>query len=195
MTTTLTTPQTDRRRIPGEAGIWIFIFGDMAVFAVCFLVLALTYAHDPAAYIAAQGSLHLAAGAVNTVVLVTSSLSIALALRAARGGRARTATRLVSATMSGGVLFVAVKVVEYADLLAAGHTARSAPFFLYFFCFTGLHLFHVLVGLAVLTGVRRIVRRPALGAHEVSLVESGAGYWHMVDLLWLVLFALLYALG
>jgi nitric oxide reductase NorE protein len=183
------------RRTPGEAGVWIFILGDMLVFAVGFAVLATTYARDPAGYAAAQGALHLGVGAVNTVVLVTSSLTIALAVRAARAGEMRRSTRLVGATMAGGLVFVVLKAVEYADLLAAGHTARSAPFFTYFFCFTGLHLFHVLVGLAVLVGVRRIVRRPSPSGHELSLVESGAGYWHMVDLLWLVLFALLYALG
>jgi nitric oxide reductase NorE protein len=192
---------TDRRetspmpRIPGEAGIWVFVLGDMLVFAVCFVVLAATYARDHAAYAADQQTLHLGLGIVNTVVLVTSSLTMALAVRAARLARPRAAVRLVVATMAGAVVFVAVKAVEYTDLVAGGHTARSDDFFLYYFTFTGLHLLHVVIGLCVLGGVLRIVRRPALGRSELSLVESGASYWHMVDLLWLVLFGLLYTLG
>ncbi|MCD2194604.1 cytochrome c oxidase subunit 3 [Actinomycetospora endophytica] len=182
-------------RTPGETGIWIFVLGDMVVFAVCFVVLAVTYAHDRAAYAADQQALHLGLGIVNTVVLVTTSLTMALAVRAARLARPRTAVRLVVATMAGAVVFAAVKVVEYTDLVVAGHTARSDDFFLYYFCFTGLHLLHVVIGLAVLGGVLRIVRRPVLGRADLSLVESGASYWHMVDLLWLVLFGLLYTLG
>jgi nitric oxide reductase NorE protein len=182
-------------RVPGEAGIWVFVLGDMVVFAVCFVVLATVYAHDRAAYAADQAALHLGLGIVNTVVLVTSSLTMALAARAARSGRSRTAVRLVVATMAGAVVFVLVKVVEYTDLGLAGHTPRSDDFFLYYFCFTGLHLLHVVIGLGVLGGVLRIVRRPVLTEHDRRLVESGASYWHMVDLLWLVLFGLLYTLG
>jgi nitric oxide reductase NorE protein len=192
---------TDRRetppspRIPGEAGIWIFVLGDMVVFAVCFVVLALTYAHDRVAYALDQQALHVSLGIVNTVVLVTTSLTMALAVRAARLGSPGAAVRLVLATMAGAVVFVAVKVVEYSELVAAGHTPRSDDFFLYYFTFTGLHLLHVVIGLCVLGGVLRIVRRPVLGEHDRRLVESGASYWHMVDLLWLVLFGLLYTLG
>lgn len=182
-------------RVPGEAGIWIFVLGDMVVFAVCFVVLATVYARDHAAYAADQQALHLSLGIVNTVVLVTSSLTMALAVRAARLARPRAAARFVVATMAGAVLFIAVKAVEYTDLVTAGHTARSDDFFLYYFCFTGLHLLHVVIGLCVLAGVLRIVRRPVLGEHDRRLVETGASYWHMVDLLWLVLFGLLYTLG
>lgn len=185
----------DGEHMPGEAGIWVFVLGDMVVFAVCFAVLALVHAQDPAGYAASQDVLHLWLGVANTVVLVTSSLTMALAVHAARAGRPRRAASLVLATMAGAVVFVAVKAVEYTDLVAAGHTARSSDFFLYYFCFTGLHLLHVVIGLAVLGGVLRIVRRPAPSRHELGLVESGAGYWHMVDLLWLVLFGLLYTLG
>lgn len=182
-------------RVPGEVGIWVFVLGDMVVFAVCFVVLATVYARDRAGYLDDQQALHLGLGIVNTVVLLTSSLTMALAVRAARLSHRRTAARLVVATMVGAVVFVALKAVEYTDLVAGGHTARSGDFFLYYFCFTGLHLLHVVIGLCVLGGVLRIVRRPVLGEHDRRLVETGASYWHMVDLLWLVLFGLLYTLG
>lgn len=182
-------------RVPGEVGIWIFVLGDMVVFAVCFVVLATVYGRDHTAYVADQRALHLLMGIVNTVVLVTSSLTMALAVRATRLARPRAVPRFVVAAMAGAVVFIAVRAVEYTDLLSGGHAARSDDFVLYYFCLTGLHLLHVVIGLCVLGGVLRIVRWPALGEHDRRLVETGASYWHMVDLLWLVLFGLLYTLG
>lgn len=179
-------------RIPGEPGLWLFVLGDMAVFAVCFGVLAWVGRGDPVLYATASSRLHVELGAVNTVVLLTGSLTVALAVRTARAGARDRAARLVLLTIGGALVFVGIKVTEYALLLAEGLTPRTNDVWLYYYGFTGLHLAHVTIGLVVLAGVLRLVRRPAPDAHEVSLVECGAGYWHMVDLLWIVLFALLY---
>lgn len=184
------------RRIPGQAGVWVFILGDMVAFALMFGVLVVTQGDDPGLYEASQGELHVAVGAVNTAILLTSSLLIALAVRAARGPRPADAVRYVAGTVACALAFAAAKVYEYADLGSSGISARTNDFFLYYFTFTGIHLMHVAIGLAVLVGVLRLVRRPTpLSDREVTLVETGTSYWHMVDLLWIVLFALLYLLG
>lgn len=185
------------RRIPGEAGVWLFILGDMVAFALMFGVLVWTEADDPALYAAGQSELTIAIGVVNTLILLTSSLVVALAVRAARGPQAARAAPLLAGAMGCAVAFATLKAVEYIALASDDVTGRSGDFFTYYFTFTGIHLLHVTIGLVVLTAVRRMVRRSrgALDGHEMSLVESGASYWHMVDLLWIVLFALLYLHG
>ena len=180
------------RRTPGEGGVWVFVLGDMCVFAAVFGVLLWQRGQDPAMYAAGQAELHVGLGALNTVVLLTSSLLVALGVRAARAGDHRTAPRLLAGAAGCAVAFAALKAVEYTDLATSGHGPGTTTFFASYFTFTGLHLLHVAFGLAVLLGVVRIARRPGLDDHDVTMLESGTSYWHMVDLLWLVLFALLY---
>lgn len=186
------------RRIPGETGVWVFVLGDMAVFAVCFAILTVIRGRDPEAYVTSVSRLHLGIGVVNTLVLLTTSLTLALAVRAARDGHTGPGTaapRLVAATVAGAALFAALKITEYVLLVSAGDTPRTDDVLAAYFAFTGLHLLHVAIGLAVLGGVLRVVWRRALGVRDRMMVENGAAYWHMVDLLWLVLFALLYLTG
>ncbi|HYF26232.1 MAG TPA: cytochrome c oxidase subunit 3 [Baekduia sp.] len=189
-------PAAERgRRIPGEAGVWVFILGDMLVFAVLFGVLVATQADDPALYERSQNELHVGLGALNTAWLLTSSLAVALGVRAARAQDGGAAARLFLAAVGCAIAFIAFKAVEYADLLGAGHGARENDFFQYFYCATGLHLLHVAIGIGVLGAAIRLVRRPPLSSRDLGAVESCTSYWHMVDLLWIVLFALLYLLG
>lgn len=186
---------TAERRMPGETGVWVFVLGDMLAFAVFFTVLVWQQRHDPAAYATGQDALHVGLGIVNTIVLLTSSLAVAAGVRLARSPRPAAAIPLFRAAIASGALFVAVKAVEWTDLASNGHGMRDGGFETYYFAFTGIHLLHVLIGMAALAGVLRIVRRDVPTAHDRALVESGATYWHMVDLLWIVLFALLYLLG
>lgn len=184
-----------RRRVPGESGIWMFVLGDMLAFAVVFGTLIVTKTDDPGLYERSQSSLHIGLGILNTVVLLSSSLAIALAVRAARGGEPEKAARLVWAALGCAGVFIVSKGVEYGDLFSADVGWHTNDFFMYFFVSTGLHLLHVVVGIAVLGGVLRILRRPVLDARDLVAIENGTTYWHMVDLLWVVLFALLYLLG
>jgi nitric oxide reductase NorE protein len=188
-------PAADARRTPGEGGIWVFILADMTVFALMFGALVLLQADDPARYELGQDHLHVGVGVANTIVLLGSSLAVALAVRHARAGALAPARRLFSVAFGCALLFWALKLYEYTSLGGDGVSARENEFFLYYFSFTGVHLLHVTLGLAGLAGVIRLTRRPVLSDHERSLVETGASYWHMVDLLWIVLFALLYLYG
>lgn len=185
------------RRNPGEGGVWFFILGDMCAFALMFGILVRLQAQHSGLYEAGQSELHVEFGVANTVVLLVSSLAVALGVRAARGPDPRTATRFFLFSIGCAVLFAAFKVVEWSDLASSDASAHDSEFFLYYFTFTGLHLLHVVIGVACLYGVIRVTRgrTEPLEPGRVSLVESGASYWHMVDLLWVVLFALLYLLG
>lgn len=184
------------RRIPGEQGTWVFLFGDMLVFAVFFGTFLVERASAPEAFDAGRQTLHLGVGVLNTLVLLTSSLCVVMFLGALRAGAPAVATRAVAAALGFGVLFVALKIYEYISLVSAGHGPGAGDFHLYYFILTGLHLFHVCVGLAVLvlllTQARRIGRSGPITPNRLALIEGGGCFWHLVDLLWIVLFPLLY---
>ena len=184
--------QHDGRRIPGEGGTWVFLFGDMLVFGAFFVTFLVERAAFPEAFDVARATLHIGVGVLNTLVLLTSSLLVVLALNAMRAGVRSIATRAVAVAIAFGLVFIALKVFEYVSLGTAGHGPGSNPFYLYYFILTGLHLFHVCLGLAALTFVLTQTRRTELSPNRTALVESGACFWHLVDLLWIFLFALLY---
>jgi nitric oxide reductase NorE protein len=115
-------------------------------------------------------------------------------MRAARRHFDRMSSRMFALAIVCGLAFVFNKFLEYRDELSAGHTPTSNDFFTYFFVFTGIHLFHLLLGLVALVIMFRISRTPILDARDMRNLEAGASYWHLIDLLWIVLFALLYLL-
>ena len=180
------------RHLPGEEGIWLFILGDMMVFALFFLTFVYYRSTDVETYVTAQRGLNEGLGLLNTLFLLTSSWFVALAIRAVRKGRSVSASWLIAAAMFCGLMFVVVKIIEYREKFAAGITVLTNEFFMFYFMFTAIHLIHVVIGLGVLTYLRLLSRRPVAAAGDIRAFESGAAFWHLVDLLWVVLFALLY---
>jgi nitric oxide reductase NorE protein len=189
---TATAAPPHEKRVPGESGTWVFLFGDMLVFGAFFVTFLVERATAPEVFDAARTTLHVGVGVTNTLVLLTSSLLVVLALNAMRVGAAPIATRAVAAAIVCGLAFIALKVFEYISLAAAGHGPGANDFYLYYFILTGLHLFHVCLGLGALSFVLTQTRRTELSPTRTALVEGGACFWHLVDLLWIFLFALLY---
>jgi nitric oxide reductase NorE protein len=180
------------RRIPGEEGIWVFVLGDMTVFAVFFATFMYSRGKNPDTFARDHASLNVALGTVNTVLLLTSSLFVVLAVQRVLTGAHRSAPRLFSAALACGLGFVVVKAVEWSHLFGEGKTVGSGEFYSYYFMFTGIHLAHVLIGCAVLSRLIVMTRQPELTRRAPMLCEAGGIFWHMVDLLWVVLFALFY---
>lgn len=180
------------RHLPGEVGVWVFIFGDMCVFAVLFATFLMYRARDPGLYNQSQKALDQDIGAANTVLLLTSSLLVFTAVCAVRRRHSGLATRLVAGAIACGLGFSALKYVEYSEKITHGLTPATNEFFMYYFVLTGLHWFHLLVGLAVLTGLLFLARKRELNDKQLAFFEGGACFWHMVDLLWIILFPLLY---
>jgi len=176
--------------VPGDVSLWVFVLGDMVIFGAYFIIFMVYRGHEQATFLAGERHLSLASGAVNTLLLLTSSRFAALAVQAAQAGGGRRARRLVGWAALCGCGFLLVKAHEWYSLVSAGLTVQRSNFYMFYYAFTGVHLFHVLAGLIVLGVMRAELRRPQ-GA-RIRLVESCAIYWHMVDLLWIVLFALLY---
>lgn len=181
-----------RRRIPGEEGIWVFVLVDMTVFAMFFATFMYARGHNHEAFVRGHGSLSVVLGTVNTVLLLTSSLVVAIAVQYVLSGRHRKVPMHLGAALACGLGFIAVKALEWTHLLMAGKPSVAHEYFAYYFVFTGVHLFHVGLGVCVLIGLIVLTRRPALSGRQLILCEAGGIFWHMVDLLWVVLFALFY---
>lgn len=178
--------------VPGEPGVWIFLFGDMVVFGVFFATFMYQRAQAPELFDASRHTLNIAIGLTNTLVLLTSSLLVVTAVRAIRLSQRGAAQLMLAGALVCGLIFIGLKAVEYTGKVTAGHVPTQNNFYLYFFILTGLHLFHVLIGVGVLILLMTQARRRNLTATRMAVVEGGGCFWHLVDLLWIVLFALLY---
>jgi nitric oxide reductase NorE protein len=182
------------RWVPGEVGIWGFILTDMTGFGVYFLVVAYQRTQQPEVFAHGRQLTNLWAGVLNTFLLLTASFFVALAVHHVRQGRPAAGRGMLLGTGICGTGFVVNKYFEWGAELAAGHNPLSDNFFQLYYVLTGIHLLHVLVALAV--GVYlwrmagRVRNRPT--ARQLRFIENGASYWHMVDLIWLGLFALFY---
>lgn len=179
-------------RIPGEPGVWVFLICEMAVFTALFGVIAYTASHSRTTFASAQQVLSAPLGLINTCVLIAGSVLVMRAIADVQAGRYSQAVRLMSAAMACGVTFAVIKGIEYASVLHHGMWIHTNIFWLLFFAVTGAHLLHVFVGVTVLGLARRSVARGLPGSRDRDLFLSAACYWHLVDLLWLVLFPLFY---
>lgn len=178
--------------LPGEQGVWIFIIGDMLMFGLLFLTFAVYRGDDLALYRVSSAELNQGIGLINTLLLLTSSWFVAMAVHAFRADRRSRAGLLLSLAMLCGLGFIAMKVVEYAQKIGAGITIATNDFFMFYFMFTGIHLIHVLIGMVVLICLLVVTRKPEAGQGDLLALEGGGAFWHLVDLLWIVLFALFY---
>jgi nitric oxide reductase NorE protein len=178
--------------LPGDIAMWVMVLGDFVFFGAYFIIFMVHRAMAPELFLQSQQHLNLTIGVINTLVLLTSSWFIVRSVATARSGDYKGAVRLTYLGGACGVLFIAIKAYEWSTKVAAGHTMPANEFFLFYYMLTGVHLFHVGLGLLILGIVVRELRNPR--KRRVSMVESGATYWHMVDLLWIVIFGLLYVM-
>ncbi|WP_306754311.1 cytochrome c oxidase subunit 3 [Paracoccus actinidiae] len=172
--------------LPGELIMWILIGSEILVFAAGVTAMSAMRLTDPAGFADAQAMLDGRMAALNTVVLVTSGLFAARAERAAAGGDKRGARRGLMLAALGGMIFLVVKGMEYAHDLSLGIGIDTHPFFTFYFLLTGFHAAHVIAGVAVLALVA-IRARP-------EPVQAGAMFWHMVDLVWVLILPPIYLL-
>lgn len=179
-----------RGHVPGEASMWFFVIGDLLIFGVYFVGYMYFRGQNHQLFLASQAQLNVDIGAINTVVLLTSSLFVALGTAAARAGNAAAGLRGFCIALAFGAAFPLLKMVEWIPEIRSGLTPGKNLFFMYYYVMTGMHLCHVALGLVIMCFVIRNLKTST--TPKISFVETGATYWHMVDVLWLVLFALLY---
>ncbi len=175
-----------------EDGVWLFVLGDLIVYSVLFVLYASAAASDPDGFSSGQALLSTPVAVVNTLVLLTSSWLVARAMWSVRARAFVPAVRFLQGARACALVFIGLKVTEYGLHVQQGYYLTSSDFLMYYYVLTGLHLVHVLVGTLVLTLMLRFVRSQEMSSHGLRGLGGGAVFWHLVDLLWLMLFPLLY---
>ena len=181
-------------RLRGDLGVWLVILLELLTFAILFVAFAFARTRELELFNASQATLNLQAGALNTVLLITGSWCVASAVRAVARNAQAVGARWLLAALACGAGFVAVKLAEFAQKLAAGLDIASNTFYMFYFFLTGFHFLHVAVGMMAIAYLWFKTRRGAYGRHNLHALETGAAFWHMVDLLWIVLFPLVYVM-
>jgi len=171
----------------GRLGMWWFLSSEIVTFGgvvVSYILLRLVHPD----WLHHSAHTLLSAGAINTVVLLTSSLTVVLAHRAAEHHDCCTARRFLSISFGLGVMFLCVKAFEYHHELSHGLTPRTAAFWGFYYTMTGLHGLHVIAGLIAMLYLILGARNPKV----LGRVAPVGLYWHFVDIVWIFLFPLLY---
>jgi nitric oxide reductase NorE protein len=194
MNDSVTSPIEESSGPPGDLAIWIFILAEMLVFGVLFVVYAFSRAQQVELFNASQLTLSRTAGAINTLVLITSSYCVVRAVSAIRQGLAKQCARWLSFAVLLGGVFVVVKLWEFREKYLAGITLDSNDFYTFYLTLTFFHFMHVLMGMIILGFVIAKAWRGGYGAHDYTGVHTGGSFWHMVDLLWIILFPLVYVM-
>jgi cytochrome c oxidase subunit 3 len=184
-------------------GMWVFLVTEIMFFGglfMAYLVYRMWFFHD-----FEEGSrlLNVTMGATNTIVLICSSLTMALAVRSAQLGRKAALLVNLALTMFFGSIFLVVKYFEYAEKFRLGHvpgvhfvgTNGEQIFFSLYFCLTGLHAIHMIVGLGLMSFIFVMSAKGKYTPEWYTPVEISGLYWHFVDIVWIFLFPLLYLIG
>ncbi|MDB5351489.1 MAG: cytochrome c oxidase subunit 3 family protein [Planctomycetota bacterium] len=185
-------------------GMWVFLVTEVMFFGGLFAAYAVYRYLDFPAFVAASRRLSVTLGAINTAVLLTSSLTMALAVRAVQLGRRRELVYLLLATISLGAVFLGIKAYEYYDdylhhLIPGSRFAFDGPFparvemfFVLYFFMTGLHAFHLIVGIIMVGIITFLAWRRRSVVQGTTQVELVGLYWHFIDLVWIFLYPMLY---
>ncbi len=188
-------------------GMWVFLITEIMFFGGLFASYAIYRSLYPEGFAVASRHLDYRLGALNTAVLICSSLTMALAVRSAQLGRSRALRLFLALTMALGVVFLGVKVIEYShkahEHLVPGpsfqfegpHARTAQLFFSFYFAMTGLHALHLVIGIGVLAVLWILAWRERFSPHYYTPVEVAGLYWHFVDVVWIYLFPLLYLIS
>ena len=189
-------------------GMWVFLVTEIMFFGGLFTAYLVYRYINPEGFAEASHHLNVTWGAVNTIVLIVSSLTMALAVRSAQiSAPPKTQVAWIGATMLLGATFLGVKAIEYYDKfthhLVPGpnfhwegkHPAPAEMFYSLYFCMTGLHAIHMVIGLGIMTVIGFMAWRRTFDADYYTPVEVAGLYWHFVDIVWIFLFPLLYLIG
>ncbi len=193
MENTQTYPQVQATP-PGDLAIWFFIYAELLAFGIFFVAYAFARAHNVELFNQSQQHLNRASGAINTLVLISSSYFVVRAVAAIRCGHAQPCARWLGAAIGLGGAFLAIKLFEFNAIFAAGISLSTNTFYMFYLSLTMFHFMHVILGMVILLAVMMKALGGGYSAVEHRGVETAASYWHMVDLLWIILFPLVYVI-
>ena len=199
--------EPEQQRESAKMGMWIFLLTEMLLFGGLFLAYSVYRAWHPDMFLNAHRFLDVHLGTLNTVVLIASSVTIALAIRNLQLSQSRKAAGLLIATLVLAAVFMVVKYFEYSHKIHLGQLpgkfytfdgiegTNPHIFFSIYFAMTGLHGIHVIGGMVAIGWMLRRTLRGDFSGEYFTPVELTGLYWHLVDLVWIFLFPLLYLIG
>ncbi len=182
----------ETRFVPGQPDMWAFVVFEAFLFTAYFAVYVFCRAQSPELFLQSQAHLDLRVGVFNTLVLLASSWFVARCVQAAREGSYRAAMTNAWLTMLFGFVFLVSKVREWATEITQGFTFTTDVFSSFYYFLTGLHFLHLLIGFVFLAVAVHQLRSPERRSQEI--IETCATYWHTIDFLWVMIFALLYVM-
>ena len=190
MTTDVHKPGTP----PGDLAIWFFIFAELLAFGVFFGAYAFARAKNVELFNQSQLLLNRESGAINALVLITSSFFVVRAVAAIKQGFTRECANWLAGAIGLGSVFLVIKLFEFHAKFSAGISLSTNTFYMFYLSLTIFHFMHVILGMVILAAVMLKARRGGYSIEHHTGVETGASYWHMVDLVWIILFPLVYVI-
>jgi nitric oxide reductase NorE protein len=181
-------------RLARDLSVWLIILAEMLTFGILFLSYAFARTYDVAKFNASQGTLDLNSGGINTALLITGSWCVVRAVQAVKHDASAVGVRWLMAALVCGSGFVVIKLIEFSAKADAGIDLSTNTFYMFYFLLTAFHFFHVLAAMVFLTILLFKTRAGRYGSQDMHALETGAAFWHMVDLLWIVLFPLIYVM-
>jgi cytochrome c oxidase subunit 3 len=198
----------DQQFESNRMGVWLFLVTEILFFGGLFCAFAVFRTWYLPGFLEAHHHLDKVMGGINTVVLITSSLTMALAVRSAQVSHTKTTSVLLALTIACAFIFLVVKYFEYSHKFHEGllpgaafhaegfaHPQQAGVFFAVYFMMTGVHGLHVVIGIGLITWILIRNQKGHFSSRYYSTVENVGLYWHLVDLVWIYLFPLLYLVG
>ncbi len=181
---------------PGDFAIWIIIYVELVTFAALFIGYAFARRTNVELFNQSQLLLDQRSGFINTLILITSSYFLVKAIQVIKTidneKASIMASRWLLAAIGLGSSFIVIKIMEFSDKFEQGINLSTNTFFMFYIILTVFHFMHVLLGLIILYAVYKKTKIGGYSKQDHRGMETGASYWHLVDLLWIVLFPLVY---
>jgi cytochrome c oxidase subunit 3 len=201
MTTTVM-EHSHRDDTGSKMGLWLFLFSELILFGGMFIIYAVYRFKHPEEFRLAAAELDPFIGTVNTIVLLTSSLTVAMSITAIQQGKKYFSMVLLGTTLILALVFLVIKYYEWAHKISIGIYPQSPDllnkppgeilYFGLYYVMTGLHALHVIIGMAVLAVMFVFIAKGKINQHSFVRLEAGGLYWHLVDIIWIFLFPLFY---
>ena len=178
--------------LPGDLAIWFFIFAELLVFGIFFIIYSVVRIQNIDLFNQYQQTLNRELGVANTLILITSSYFVVRAVHAIKEDNIKGCIHWLYGALAGGAGFLILKSIEYSEKFSAGVGMDTNIFYMFYISLTFFHFMHVILGMLILTAIIIKAHYGSYSAKNHIGVETGASYWHMVDLVWIILFPLVY---
>ncbi|MGV6845129.1 MAG: cytochrome c oxidase subunit 3 [Lutibacter sp.] len=174
---------------PGGILLWILIFLELITFGVALIGMMIYGKQTPEVFHSSKLLLNTTIGSLNTIVLITSGLFMALSVRYFKENDLKKSSFFLKLTLLGGVLFLSLKGFEYYEKIEVGLTIGYNTFFTFYWLLTLFHVIHLLVGIVILLFIQSDLTK---NKTKIEDFEASAAFWHMCDLIWLLIFPIIY---